>query len=148
MLGILLRQASVPAMQLDAAVYGKVVVGWSAKKLKADGTFPPPAYAVAYGTPGIDVDAAAFFIPFMAEKIVLVCHYGYDRQVMKALQHLGTQLRVTRQVGVHAVVGYRRPLYLAVRPPQCGIACRLVRLVKDALGKEIGCCSDIAPDAV
>ena len=147
-LGVLLRQSAMPAVQLQAAVHCKVVVGLTAYHLEADRSLPPSSRSVAHGTAGEDVDAARHGVGHIVEEVALVCDEGDDGQRRDALRDVRRIGLVARYLRIHLVVGGGRSRDLAVPAPLGGIAVGRVTLCKKAVREDVGGCRDVAPSVV
>ena len=72
MLGILLCQPTVTAVQPHAAVDGQVVLLWSAEEFYAGRTRPTVSRRIAHRRTSVDVDASLLLIVHATEEVFLV----------------------------------------------------------------------------
>ena len=148
MLRVLLRQSSVPAVQLDATVYGEVETIRPVQHLEGDRPLPSTSRAIAHGTAREDVDAARFRVGRVAEQVAGSSGERDDGQRGDALGNILGIGGVARQLEVHPIVGNGSSLYLAVVAPVGRIAARTIALLQEALGDDVGGRGHVAPGAV
>ena len=150
-LGVLLCQSSVTAMQTYAAVGAEVVLLGTAEQLHAGRTRPAVAGVVAHGRTGEDIDAAPVGVVLVAEEVVFVGNDAEDGQLLQTVGDLPAQRLVTGHLGIHLIVGWRRAPYLRVVAPFRGVAFGIVRLLQhrtdeDVAGGGDGRADDSLPD--
>ena len=142
-LGVLLGQSAVTAVQTDAAAYAEVVPLRAAHQFHAGSPRPAVPRVVAHRRASEDVDAAALGVVLVAEEVVLVRHEAQDGQLLQPLRNLRSQLGVARHLRVHLVVGLSRAPYLGVAAPLGRVARRLVRLAEHGADEEVGGGGDV-----
>ena len=136
-LGVLLGQSAVTAVQTDAAADAEVVSLGTAYQFHVGCPRPAVPRVVAHRRAGEDVDAAAVGVVLVAEEVVLVRDEAQDGQLLQPLRNLRLQLGVARHLRVHFVVGHSRAPYLGVAAPLGRVARRLVRLAEHGVDKKV-----------
>ena len=136
-LGILLCQSAMAAMQAHATAPRVIMSLWATYKLYAGRTCPSVTCIITHRRTCEDIDTTFNRVILMAEEVILIGNDGENGQILQAGSNLGTQRLIARHLRIHLIVGLCRSTDLRISSPRVRITIWIIRLTKHRTGEDI-----------